>query len=151
MSRTTSPAAFVPHGVQVGTAELGRVHLGAPHEDLPRLMQEFVEFVNSCRLRTEHPVVRALLAHFFLVTIHPFGNRNGRVSRLVEAAILYEGGYNVHGFYGLSNYFYRNGDEYKRRLTGVSAKAALRYRALPPWKRRNLLIPSRRNRLHKSA
>ena len=34
----------------------------------------------------------------------------------MEAAILYEGGYNVHGFYGLSNYFYRNGDDYKRRL-----------------------------------
>ncbi len=67
-----------------------------------------MEFVNSPRLRNEHPVVRALLAHFFLVTIHPFGDGNGRVSRLVEAAILYEGGYNVYGFYGLSNYFYRN-------------------------------------------
>ena len=75
-----------------------------------------MEFVNSPRLRNEHPVVRALLAHFFLVTIHPFGDGNGRVSRLVEAAILYEGGYNVYGFYGLSNYFYRNGDDYKRRL-----------------------------------
>ena len=71
--------------------------------------------MNSRKLRSEHPVVRALLAHFFLVTIHPFGDGNGRVSRLVEAAILYEGGYNVYGFYGLSNYFYRNGDEYRRR------------------------------------
>ena len=30
--------------------------------------------------------------------------------------MLYQDGYNVHGFYGLSNYFYRNGDEYKTRL-----------------------------------
>lgn len=110
------PGALRSHGVQVGTKGLGGVHRGAPHEDLPRLMHEFVEFVNSGRFRSEHPVVRALVAHFFLVTIHPFGDGNGRVSRLVEAAILYEGGYNVHGFYGLSNYFYRNGDEYKRRL-----------------------------------
>ena len=121
MTRRSDEANNVPgrlrtHGVEVGTVELGGVHLGAPHENLPRLMEEFVEFVNSRRLRSEHPVVRALLAHFFLVTIHPFGDGNGRVSRLVEAAILYEGGYNVHGFYGLSNYFYRNGDEYKRRL-----------------------------------
>ena len=110
------PGGLRTHGVQVGTVEFGGVHLGAPREDLPRLMSQFVEFVNSRRLRSEHPVVRALLAHFFLVTIHPFGDGNGRVSRLVEAAILYEGGYNVYGFYGLSNYFYRNGDEYKRRL-----------------------------------
>ena len=110
------PGRLRTHGVQVGTPEFGGVHLGAPHEDLPRLMDDFVDFVNSPPLRSEHPVVRALLAHFFLVTIHPFGDGNGRVSRLVEAAILYEGGYNVHGFYGLSNYFYRNGDDYKRRL-----------------------------------
>ena len=30
----------------------------------------------------------------------------------MEAGILFQGGYNVHGFYGLSNYFYRNGNEY---------------------------------------
>lgn len=110
------PGRLRTHGVTVGTAALGGVHPGAPHEELPELMAGFVDFVNSSRLRAEHPVVRALLAHFFLVTLRPFGDGNGRVSRLVEAAILYEGGYNVHGFYGLSNYFYRNGDEYKRRL-----------------------------------
>lgn len=110
------PGRFRTHGVQVGTPELGGVHLGAPHENLQQLMEGFVAFVNSRRFQDEHPVVRALLAHFFLVTIHPFGDGNGRVSRLVEAAILHEGGYNVHGFYGLSSYFYRNGDEYKRRL-----------------------------------
>ena len=71
---------------------------------------------NPSRKTSDNELIRALLAHFFLVTVHPFGDGNGRVSRVVEAAILYEGGYNVHGFYGLSNYFYRNGDEYKRRL-----------------------------------
>ena len=65
---------------------------------------------------TAHPVIRALVAHFFLVTIHPFGDGNGRVSRLVEAGVLFQGGYNVHGFHGLSNYFYRNEQEYKTLL-----------------------------------
>lgn len=111
-----TPGALRSHGVQVGTPEPGGVHIGAPHPELPRLMDEFVEFVTTGRLRGEHPVVQALVAHFFLVTIHPFGDGNGRVSRLVEAAILYRGGYNVHGFYGLSNYFHRNADEYRWRL-----------------------------------
>ena len=110
------PGHLRSHDVQVGTPELGGIHVGAPHEELPGLMADFVSFVNSARLKREHPVVRPLLAHFLLVTIHPFGDGNGRVSRLVEAAILYEGGYNIHGFHGLSNYFHRNGDEYKRRL-----------------------------------
>jgi fido (protein-threonine AMPylation protein) len=110
------PGRFRRSRVVVGTAALGGVHRGAPPDDIPRLMDEFVAFINSARVQGEHPVVRALLGHFFLVTIHPFGDGNGRVSRLVEAAMLYQGGYNVHGFYGLSNYFYRNGDEYKMRL-----------------------------------
>lgn len=110
------PGRLRLHDVRVGTEDLGGVHRGAPHGELPRLMDEFTAFVNSGRVQAEHPVIRALLAHFFLVTIHPFGDGNGRVSRLVEAAILYQGGYNVHGFYGLSNYFYRNGDLYKRLL-----------------------------------
>lgn len=121
MTQVSDEAGNVPgrlrrSRVVVGTPALGGVHRGAPPEDLPRLLDGFVAFVNSERLQREHPVVRALLGHFFLVTIHPFGDGNGRVSRLVEAAILYQGDYNVHGFYGLSNYFYRNGDEYKRRL-----------------------------------
>ena len=102
--------------VQVGSPDVGGVHKGAPHADLPKLMEEYINFVNSRKSRSQHPVIRALLSHCFLVTLHPFGDGNGRVSRLVEAGILFEGGYNIHGFYGLSNYFYRNDHKYKTLL-----------------------------------
>lgn len=110
------PGKFRNFPVTVGTEDLGGVHRGAPHETLPRLMQEYINFINSRRLESLHSVIRALLAHFYLVTIHPFGDGNGRVSRLVEAGILFQLGYNVHGFYGLSNYFYRHEQEYKSIL-----------------------------------
>lgn len=111
-----APGKFRTVRVVAGSPALGGVHRAAPPADVPRLMDAFVAFINSGRLRHEHPVIRALLGHFFLVTIHPFGDGNGRVSRLVEAAILYRGEYNVLGFHGLSNYFYRNRDEYIRSL-----------------------------------
>ena len=114
--RNNVPGQLRTHDVVVGTRELGGVHRGAPHSEVPRLMDEFIQFVASREFTARHPVVRALLAHFFLVTIHPFGDGNGRVSRLVEAGILFQNDYNVHGFYGLSNYFYRHGDEYKSLL-----------------------------------
>jgi Fic family protein len=110
------PGRWRTFSVVVGSPEMGGVHRGAPHERLERLMDEYIEFVNHPRLMSGHPVIRALLAHFFLVTIHPFGDGNGRVSRLVEAGILFQQGYNVHGFYGLSNYFYRHERDYKLRL-----------------------------------
>ena len=102
--------------VQVGSSDLGGVHKGAPHENLGELMEEFVGFINPNKFRNNHPVIKALLSHFYLVTIHPFGDGNGRVSRLLEAGILFQGEYNVHGFYGLSNYFYSNEADYKTIL-----------------------------------
>ena len=110
------PGALRSQSVRVGSPDLGGVHIGAPHESLGELMEEYAAFLNSRKLRSENPVVQALLAHFFLVTIHPFGDGNGRVSRLLEAGILFQHGYNVHGFYGLSNFFYANGDRYKTLL-----------------------------------
>ena len=114
--RNNIPGELRSFSVTVGTEDLGGVHRGAPHERLPRLMEEYIDFINSRQFDGVHPVIRALLAHFFLVTIHPFGDGNGRVSRLVEAGILFQLGYNVHGFYGLSNYFYRHEQKYKSVL-----------------------------------
>jgi Fic family protein len=115
-TKNNSPGELRTFSVVVGSPEMGGVHRGAPAADVPQLMEEYIKFVNSNKLADEHPIIRALLAHFFLVTIHPFGDGNGRVSRLVEAGILFQHGYNVHGFYGLSNYFYRNEARYKTLL-----------------------------------
>jgi Fic family protein len=103
--------------VQVGRHEVGGLHMGAPANRLPKLMDEYIGFITSDRLRSLHPVVQALIAHFFLVTIHPFGDANGRVSRLLTAGILLQRGYNVHGgFYALSDYFYLNDIKYHSML-----------------------------------
>ena len=110
------PGKLRTFSVVVGSPDTGGVHRGSPYKDLGHLMRQYIKFVNSSRLMEMHAVIKALLAHFFLVTIHPFGDGNGRVSRLVEAGILFQAGYNVHGFYGLSNYFYRNEHDYKTLL-----------------------------------
>lgn len=103
--------------VQVGRREVGGLHMGAPANRLPRLMGEYVGFITSDRLLALHPVIQALIAHFFLVTIHPFSDCNGRVSRLLTAGILLQRGYNVHGgFYALSDYFYLNDIKYHSML-----------------------------------
>jgi Fic family protein len=116
-TKNNAPGKFRTFSVQVGSPDMGGIHIGAPYGELPLIMEQYIRFINSREMTEgEHPVTRALLAHFFLVTIHPFGDGNGRVSRLVEAAILFQGNYNVHGFYGLSNYFYRNEVAYKTNL-----------------------------------
>lgn len=112
-----TPGAFRSLPVQVGRREVGGLHLGAPVERLPHLMQQYIQFINNDDSLRLYPVVHALVAHFFLVTIHPFGDANGRVSRLLTAGLLSRRGYNVHGgFYALSAYFYQNDIEYHTLL-----------------------------------
>ncbi|TWT43717.1 Adenosine monophosphate-protein transferase SoFic [Phycisphaerae bacterium RAS1] len=105
------------HNVTVGSPQLGGVHRApAGGAETERLVSDFLTFVNSRAFRAENVVVQALIAHFYFVTLHPFGNGNGRTTRCIEAAFLLAGGYNVHGFYSLSNYFYRRRDDYFRKL-----------------------------------
>ena len=103
-------------GVQVGRREVGGIHVGAPPERLPFLMERYVQFINGRELTSFPPAVHSLVAHFFFTTIHPFDDGNGRVSRLVSAAVLFKRGYNGHGFYALSNYFYHHDIKYHSLL-----------------------------------
>ena len=93
--------------VVVGEAGIG-VHAGAPALRLPRLMNDYIQFVNSATQMSMPAAVHALAAHFFFTTIHPFEDGSGRVSRLVAAGILFQRGYRGHGFYALSGHFYEN-------------------------------------------
>jgi len=62
------------------------------HVKVPRLMSEFVE--NLCeQANTLHPVALASLAHYELVTIHPFADGNGRTARLLMNLLLMQAGY----------------------------------------------------------
>lgn len=85
-------------------------------DDVRRLMREFVEWFNTGERTHWNPVVRAIAAHFYVVSIHPFGDGNGRTSRAVESYLLYQAGVNARGFYSLANYYYEHRAEYVRHL-----------------------------------
>jgi Fic family protein len=99
--------------VVVGDAEIG-YHVGAPAATLPRLMDDYLQFISSASLTSMPAPIHALVAHFFLATIHPFEDGSGRVSRLVAAGILFQRGYRGHGLYALSGHFYENQGQYYR-------------------------------------
>ncbi|OWF36929.1 adenosine monophosphate-protein transferase FICD-like [Mizuhopecten yessoensis] len=80
-----------------GRIRLTQVFVGnfqppAPAE-VPKLMNEFVIWLNSEEAVKLHPIEQAALAHFKLVVIHPFYDGNGRTSRLLMNLILMQAGY----------------------------------------------------------
>lgn len=62
----------------------GTSHVPPAYEKLPELMESFEIIIN----RTKNPVVKAILAHYLFVTIHPYSDGNGRTARLLMNYLL---------------------------------------------------------------
>lgn len=60
----------------------------SPVEVFP-MLTEFFDWYNKKKNKL-HPVELAAMAHLKFVTIHPFGDGNGRISRLIMNFILYK-------------------------------------------------------------
>lgn len=108
------PGQYRTHAVHVGSYVPPRTG-----DEVRRLMAEFVRWFNEDRPRQWPAVIRALAAHFYVISIHPFGDGNGRTARGVESFLLYQAGVNARGFYSLANYYYQNRDEYVGMLEHV--------------------------------
>lgn len=112
--RNNTPGRYRTHSVNVGA-----YRPPASGEEVRHLMTEFVWWLNTGHPAGWDQVLQAIVAHFFLVSIHPFGDGNGRTSRAVESFLLYKAGVNVRGYYSLSNYYYQNRPDYVAYLNRV--------------------------------
>lgn len=72
-----------------------RVHMPPPAEQLPERMRLMCEFANEGDNgdRFVHPVIRAILLHFWLAYDHPFEDGNGRTARILFFWLMRERGY----------------------------------------------------------
>ena len=107
------PGVYRTHPVTAGD------YRAPDHAEVPALMSGFIDWLNRGRGAALDPIIRAIVAHFLLVSVHPFGDGNGRTSRGVESFLLYKAGVNSRGFYSLANYYYRNRSDYVAWLNHV--------------------------------
>ena len=108
------PGRYRNHSVTVGS-----YRPPPTGEEVRRLMAEFVHWFNTGLPTHWDPVLQAIAAHFYVVSIHPFGDGNGRASRAVESFLLYKAGVNARGYYSLSNFYYQNRSDYIANLNRV--------------------------------
>jgi Fic family protein len=85
-------------------------------EDVPQLMNELVHWLSSSAAQDiPTPIRVAVLTHRFL-SIHPFGDGNGRTGRLLATAELWRSSYRMRGFFSFDEYFNADRDRYYRNL-----------------------------------
>lgn len=115
--------------MQVVSGPIGkeRVHFEAP--DASRLdseMSRFLKWFNTPPTNPPNPlnplnspidpVLKAAIAHFWFVTIHPFDDGNGRIARVIADMALARADACPQRFYSMSAQIEAERDEYYRRL-----------------------------------
>jgi Fic family protein len=93
-----SPGAYRSGPVRIAQAE----HLPPEAVRVPEYMGELVAFINRDDA-PKYDLMKVALAHHRFAWVHPFGNGNGRVVRLLTYAMLIKYGFQVSGMGRLLN------------------------------------------------
>ncbi|MET7870378.1 Fic family protein [Streptomyces cyaneofuscatus] len=111
-----------------------------PHEDdVPALMGELVDWLNTGDIDSD-PLVRAAMAHFNLVKIHPWADGNGRMSRSLQTLLIAREGVLAPEFSSIEAWLGMPGHtwDYYRVLREVGGPVYSPKRDTAPWIRFNL-------------
>ena len=81
--------------------------------DIPILLKELEDYINNS---DDHPIIKAAIFHYQLVTIHPFEDGNGRTARIMSNYILSYYGYGFKEIGSLEEYFSYDLEEYYSSL-----------------------------------
>lgn len=79
------------------------------YSEVPILLDELLKYINDS---DDHPLIKAAVIHYQLVTIHPFEDGNGRTARIISSYYLSLNGYGFKNVGSLEEYMSYNIDEY---------------------------------------
>ncbi len=106
------PGSYRSSKVKIGDKDHGGINIPPKNlKDIKLLMNEFIKWINSDEVVELDVIIRAAMAHYHLGLIHPFEDGNGRTIRLIEALLIQATGAKYYPTM-LSNYYYRNTDDY---------------------------------------
>ncbi len=95
--------------------------------EIPYLMEEFFNWLNSPQTQQLHPIFRAAITHYQIVFIHPFIEGNGRTARAMATLVLYSSGYDFKRFFSLEKYFDDDVHQYYQALLSVQQQNDMTY------------------------
>ena len=93
------------------------IYTPPPSEDVPALMNEFVDWLND--EKDISPILMAGVAQHRFVDIHPFLDGNGRTARVLCTLILYQNGYDFKRLFSLSEFYDKNRRQYYDSIQSV--------------------------------
>lgn len=128
------PSDVVPGEIRGHSVLVGGAYRGAPARDCEHLLERLCGWLSGDDFGPPDPVyagplavIKAIVAHLYIAWIHPFGDGNGRVARLVEHTVLLEAGFPLPTTQLLSNHYNATRAEYYRALDRARAEGPLAF------------------------
>ncbi len=94
----------------------GVVYTPPDSKAVPDMMKQLFSFIQSSDL---HPVLKACIAHFYFVYVHPFNDGNGRTARTLSCMMLLQSGYDFFRFTSISDLVAQQRGKYYRAIKNV--------------------------------
>jgi Fic family protein len=116
--RDKSPGLWRTGPIFVTGPDARPVYEGPEANDVVGLMGEIVEWLSAGDLDA-HVVVRGAMAHLHTVSVHPFRDGNGRISRIVQSLVLAREGLLSPEFASIEEYLASHTPEYYEILQEV--------------------------------
>jgi Fic family protein len=130
--RDKSPGRWRTDPIRVAAGD-GRTLYQAPDAtQVPALMAEVADWLEDGD-RATHVVVRAAMAHLHVVSIHPFRDGNGRISRIAQSLVLAREGLLSPEFASIEEYLGQHTPGYYRVLQEVQGGSYQPERDPTPW------------------
>ena len=98
------------------TGREGVVYTPPQADAVPEMMRLLVEFIQKSEL---HPLLKACIAHFYFVYVHPFGDGNGRTARALSYMMLLQAGYDFFRYFSISGVVAEERGKYYRSMRNV--------------------------------
>ena len=105
------------HEMQVVSGNMGRerIHYQAPDaQRVPQEMQRFIQWFNDDNIAASP--LKAAIAHFWFVCIHPFDDGNGRLARALSDMLLARYENSNLRYYSMSNQILHDRNHYYQEL-----------------------------------
>lgn len=116
--------------VVVKNSQTGEVTFRPPPAiEVPFLIASFLQWLNGTSVDEVHTVLKAGIAHYEIVRIHPFLDGNGRVARGVATLVLTKAGYDIKRFFSLEEHYDRDPVAYYDALQEVGRREG----NVTPW------------------
>jgi Fic family protein len=101
------------------------VYIPPPPSQIQSLIKQLVDYMNF--FNDENPLIKASLSHVSFEKIHPFLDGNGRVGRLLLAAIIQRNGYDFKGLFPIEEILNERKEEYYAYLDRTDATSFIEF------------------------